>query len=131
VLLAAGQEITDKHVKIFKMWGVTDADVKGAEQEDMVVQDMAEVDPMTYQDAEQVTLDKFRHADMNHPGVKNLHGLPLCAGGPGMEGAMDRSPRDLLRDMWKSPLCPDSPSSGGGDQQPEEIHVGYRQDHPR
>lgn len=72
VLLAAGQEITEKHVKIFKMWGVTDADVKGAEQADMVVQDMAEVDPMTYQDAEKVTLDKFRHADMNHPGVKEL-----------------------------------------------------------
>ena len=72
VLLAAGQEISEKHLKIFKMWGVTDADVRGAVQEEMVVQDMAEVDPMAYQDAEQVTLDLFRHADTTHPGMKEL-----------------------------------------------------------
>lgn len=72
VLLAAGQEISDKHLKIFKMWGVTDADIKGAVQEDMVVQDMAEVDPVVYQDAEQVTLDVFRNANVEHPGMKEL-----------------------------------------------------------
>jgi hypothetical protein len=72
VLLAAGQEISDKHLKIFKMWGVTDADVRGAVQEDMVVQDMAEVDPAVYQDAEQVTRDVFQNANVEHPGMKEL-----------------------------------------------------------
>lgn len=72
VLLAAGQEVTEKHVKIFKMWGVTDADIKGATHEEMVAQEMANVDPMTYQDAERVTLELFRHTDLEHPGVKEL-----------------------------------------------------------
>ncbi len=72
VLLVAGQVISDKHLKIFKMWGVTDADIEGAAQEDMVVQDMAEVDPAMYQEAERATLALFRHAGTTHPGLKEL-----------------------------------------------------------
>lgn len=72
VLLAAGQEISDKHLKIFKMWGVTDADIKGTDQEDMAAQDKQEVDPMSYQAAEEATLARFRHADLTHPGMKEL-----------------------------------------------------------
>lgn len=72
VLLAAGQEISDKHLKIFKMWGVTDADIQGVVQEDMAAQDMASVDPAVYQEAEQATAELFRHADTTHPGMKEL-----------------------------------------------------------
>jgi hypothetical protein len=72
VLLAGGQEITEKHLKIFKTWGVTDANIQGASQEDMVAQDLAEVDPEIHRQAEEVTLTKFRHAGTTHPGLKEL-----------------------------------------------------------
>jgi hypothetical protein len=72
VLLAAGQEITEKHLKIFKTWGVTDANIQGASQEDMVAQDLAEVDPEIHRQAEESTLARFKHAGTTHPGMKEL-----------------------------------------------------------
>jgi hypothetical protein len=72
VLLAAGQEITEKHLKIFKTWGVTDANIQGASQEDMVAQDLAEVDPEIHRQAEETTLARFKHAGIAHPGLKEL-----------------------------------------------------------
>lgn len=72
VLLAAGQEITEKHLKIFKTWGVTDANIQGASQEDMVAQDLAEVDPEIHRQAEEATLARFKHAGTTHPGLKEL-----------------------------------------------------------
>ena len=72
VLLAAGQEITEKHLKIFKTWGVTDANIEGASQEDMVAKDLANVDPEVHRLAEEHVLAKFRHAGTTHPGMKEL-----------------------------------------------------------
>jgi len=72
VLLAAGQEISEKHLKIFKTWGVTDANIEGASQEDMVSQDLAAVDPAIHRQAEEEVLAKFRHAGTTHPGLKEL-----------------------------------------------------------
>ncbi len=71
-LLAAGQEITEKHLKIFKTWGVTDANIVGASQEDMVSQDLASVDPEVHRQAEEAVLAKFKHAGTTHPGLKEL-----------------------------------------------------------
>jgi hypothetical protein len=72
VLLASGQEITEKHLKIFKTWGVTDANIEGASQEDMVSQDLVDVDPEIRKQAEDAVLAKFRHAGTDHPGLKEL-----------------------------------------------------------
>ena len=71
-LLAAGQEITEKHLKIFKTWGVTDANIEGASQEDMASQDLVDVDPEVHKKAEEFILEKFRHAGTTHPGLKEL-----------------------------------------------------------
>jgi hypothetical protein len=72
VLLAAGQEISEKHLKIFKTWGVTDANIEGASQEDMVSQDLVDVDPEIHKKAEELVMAKFRHAGTTHPGLKEL-----------------------------------------------------------
>lgn len=72
VLLASGQEITDKHLKIFKMWGVSDANIQGVAQEDVAAQDMASVDAAVYQEAEQLTKELFLHAGTTHPAMNEL-----------------------------------------------------------
>jgi hypothetical protein len=71
-LLAAGQEITEKHLKIFKTWGVTDANIEGASQEDMVSQEMVSVDPELARQAEESVLARFRHAGTTHAALKEL-----------------------------------------------------------
>ncbi|MGZ3595494.1 MAG: HDOD domain-containing protein, partial [Syntrophales bacterium] len=35
VLLASGSEITENHLRVFKMWGITEADIKDVEKEEI------------------------------------------------------------------------------------------------
>lgn len=77
VLLAAGQEISERHIKIFKTWGVTEANIQGASQEDMAAKDQAEVDPELYRRAEEGVLERFTHAGTAHPCLKELARLAV------------------------------------------------------
>jgi hypothetical protein len=71
-LLARGVEISDKHIRIFKMWGVTEADIQGVALEDVAALDAATIDPEVREKAEQAILQSFRFADMEHAGTKEL-----------------------------------------------------------
>ena len=72
VLLTAGKELTDKHIKIFKMWGVTEADIEGVAHEDVEAQEAAALDPALLQKADLATQELFTHAGSEHPGIKEL-----------------------------------------------------------
>lgn len=73
VLLAAGHELTERHVRIFRMWGVTEAEIKRDDRDDALV-------PATHPDPAAENLEdqaefRFRHSDLNHPAVKELYRL--------------------------------------------------------
>ena len=72
VLLREGEVIAEKHVKIFKMWGITDLDITGVDQEAIGARDAEEFDPALLEAAERVAGDRFRHADGNDPVVREL-----------------------------------------------------------
>jgi hypothetical protein len=72
VLLTAGNELTDKHIKIFKMWGVTEADIQGVAHEDVEAQEAAALDPGLLHKADQEAQELFMHAGSEHPAVKEL-----------------------------------------------------------
>ena len=72
VLLTAGNELTDKHIKIFKMWGVTEADIQGVAHEDVEAQGAAALDPEILRKADLETQELFMHAGSQHPGVREL-----------------------------------------------------------
>jgi hypothetical protein len=72
VLLGAGKEITDRHIRLFKMWGVTEAEVQGVEQDDVAARTAATFDPEQVQAAEQMTRELFEHAGQDHPAIKEL-----------------------------------------------------------
>ena len=72
VLLKEGEAITEKHLKIFKMWGVTDLDIRGVDQAVIEARAAEEIDPALLEAAERVARDKFRHADANDPVVREL-----------------------------------------------------------
>jgi hypothetical protein len=75
VLLAAGVTITEKHLRIFKMWGVTEADVRGVVHAEVVARATASLDPESVRSAEEVTALRFRHTPADHPAVKELFRL--------------------------------------------------------
>jgi len=72
VLLKEGETITEKHLKIFKMWGVNDLDVRGVDQAVIEARAAEEVDPALLEAAERVARERFRHADADDPVVREL-----------------------------------------------------------
>jgi hypothetical protein len=72
VLLAAGNAVNEKALRIFKMWGVTEAEIEGIQQEDVEARAAASVNPEHLRAAEQRVRDLFRHCDAEHVVVKEL-----------------------------------------------------------
>lgn len=75
VLLGAGQEVTEKHLKIFKMWGIMEVDILGVTGEEVTSKTLSQIDPFLIQEAEAQFRELFRHTDLKHPFMKELFGL--------------------------------------------------------
>jgi hypothetical protein len=73
VLLAPGCELTDKRLRILRMWGITEVDVAGVEREAVAAQAAAELDPAALARAEAETQQLFLHADLAHDAVRELY----------------------------------------------------------
>ena len=76
-LLGKGIEISEKHIRVFRMWGVTEADIQGVAMEDVAAQDAAAIDPAVREKAEEAIRAAFRFADMEHAGTKELARLAI------------------------------------------------------
>ncbi len=72
VLLKAADQITEKHLRILKMWGITEADIKGIEKEAILDRAAAEIDPRLLEEATTKSQEIFRHTDREHPFIKEL-----------------------------------------------------------
>jgi hypothetical protein len=75
VLLAGGSEISEKHLRVFKMWGITEADIKDVEKEEIAASIVAQLDPSLFQDVQSRVREHFRLTDMEHPFIKELFRL--------------------------------------------------------
>ncbi len=72
VLLESGAKITEKHLKILKSWGITEADVQKATKEDIEDTRSKDLNPELLDKAEAEVTRLFSHADRSHPAVKEL-----------------------------------------------------------
>ena len=72
VLLCSGTCLTEKHLKVFKTWGLTEAQIKGGTGEEVSQHSMQHLDPASVKDAEQALQEKFRHMDMGLPAAAEL-----------------------------------------------------------
>lgn len=81
VLLAAGVELTEKHLKVFHTWGLTEADIEGVDIEQLVEQQNQALDPAIVMAAEKQTTARFCHTDQTCPAVAELFRLSVryCA----------------------------------------------------
>ena len=71
-LLAKGVELTSKHLKIIKTWGVVEADIEGTSEADVGEKRTADIDPVILEIAEQEERIRFTHTDMEHEAVKEI-----------------------------------------------------------
>lgn len=72
MLLGAGVELTQKHLVIFRTWGVSEADIVGLGSDESADQLPTDVDPEDLAAAEQALASLFRHTDQKHPAIIEL-----------------------------------------------------------
>lgn len=77
MLLPAGGELTERHLKIFRTWGVLEADIEDGGSLD-APQPLArvDVDPARLAAAEEAVRRLFRMNDPEHPAIREL--MRIC-----------------------------------------------------
>ena len=72
ILLASGQEISEKALRVFKMWGVTEAEIQGVDQEQVAAMSTSDIRPELLQAAEEKITEMFTHCNRENPVVREL-----------------------------------------------------------
>jgi hypothetical protein len=76
LLLPEGVELTEKHLQVFRAWGVVEAEIVGDSDSDGGVPGAEEIDPAALAAAELLVKPLFLHNDPEHPAIKEL--LRIC-----------------------------------------------------
>ena len=75
-LLAKGVELSTKHLKIMKTWGVVEADIEGVSEQEMGEKQTADIDPKILEKAEEIEKERFSLSDLEHEAVRQL--MQIC-----------------------------------------------------
>lgn len=75
LLLARGNEIGDNHIRIFKIWGVSEVNVEGPAQGNDKCD--PELNPEMIEQVSETVKDLFQHTDLEHPLVKKIFNLAV------------------------------------------------------
>jgi hypothetical protein len=77
LLLPAGNALTEKHLKIFRTWGIVEADIEGDESSEAPPPLVSEeLDPLLAAAAEEAVTQLFSRNDPHHPAIREL--MQLC-----------------------------------------------------
>jgi hypothetical protein len=72
LILASGNEITRRHIKIFQAWGITEVTIQEGKAEPFNDTEALEVPEQVQNEVNEL----FQHMDHNHPAVSEL--MELC-----------------------------------------------------
>jgi hypothetical protein len=72
LLLGAGVELSQKHISIFRTWGVLEVDIAGSDDDGRNSQLPAEVTHEQVDDAMTALAPLFRNSDLEHPVMREL-----------------------------------------------------------
>jgi HD-like signal output (HDOD) protein len=70
LLLRKNKQILSAHIRIFKIWGITEVNIRGNDSNKEA--SASSVDPQQIEKIKANTLDLFRHADLDHPAIKEI-----------------------------------------------------------
>jgi HD-like signal output (HDOD) protein len=74
-LLPSGAGLTERHIKVLKMWGVIEANIEGIATEEIEDAAAREIDPALMERAEEAVRERFRYVDIDHPVMRELFRL--------------------------------------------------------
>lgn len=72
MLLGSGAELTQKHLVIFRTWGVLEADIVGHGSDEAVDQIPPDIDSLELAAVEEELAPHFRHTTRGHPAIIEL-----------------------------------------------------------
>jgi HD-like signal output (HDOD) protein len=75
LLLSKGQEILSKHLRVLKIWGITEVDVVGTATEKTI--DATERNPERMAHIQSLTDHVFKPVDVHHPALKEIYKAAL------------------------------------------------------
>ena len=75
LLLASGNEIQPNHIRIFKIWGISEVNVAGAASRKDKID--PELDSELVEQARESMTVLCRHVDMEHPAIKEIFKLAV------------------------------------------------------
>ena len=70
LLLKKGKNIQSAHIRIFKIWGVTEVNIRGNNGSKNAV--VSDLDPKKIEKIKDTTQNLFRFADLKHPALKEI-----------------------------------------------------------
>ncbi|WP_171266916.1 HDOD domain-containing protein [Oceanidesulfovibrio marinus] len=101
-IIGCGTVINEKHLRILKIWGVTEADVKGVSQEQENIKDLSQIDSKLVKAARQYLLARFVFDDVTLRPVKEFLNFLLLRKARDAE-TRGYTPEDLLASMPPTP----------------------------
>jgi len=76
-LLRQGIALQDKHIEIFKSWGITEADIEGIDQKKASEETTQQIDPDILQKCENYASRLFQYSNNEHEAIKELKRLRI------------------------------------------------------
>lgn len=75
VLLVSGKGLTDKHIRIFQTWGVTEVTIQDDDNSGTKGKVLPDKDSPLFRKLEKEFSELFGFSDMRHPAIKELYKL--------------------------------------------------------
>ena len=79
VLLRSGTEITEKHLRVLRSWGIQQIDIEGPKPPDSEDALLARATPAMLAGAQAIVDERFHHTDAAHPAIVELRRLAVLA----------------------------------------------------
>jgi hypothetical protein len=77
VLMCAGAEITEKHIRLLRTWGIHQVDIDGQGAPRADDDPSAKISPALLQKARETVAGRFQHTDTAHPAIAELMRLAV------------------------------------------------------
>ena len=76
-LLGHGIALQDKHIQIFKSWGITEADIEGMDQKEVSEEIKLQIDPDILEKCENYASVLFQYSNNDHEAIRELKRLRI------------------------------------------------------
>lgn len=74
-LLDAGDQIEEKSIRICKMWGITEINIRDVKKNDIEDDSLVQIDPSLLKEAIEQAQILFQHTDLRHAAITELYRL--------------------------------------------------------